>query len=72
MIDVRALDRSEFAEEYRRSLKNRGADPKAVDELLALNAKRREIITKLFAPNKTKSAKSSPRKSAPKKTRPLN
>lgn len=46
MIDVRALERPEFADEYRRSLKNRGADPKEVDNLLALNAKRKEIITK--------------------------
>jgi seryl-tRNA synthetase len=46
MIDVRALENSEYAEEYRRSLKNRGANPRAVDELLDLNQKRRQIITK--------------------------
>lgn len=45
MIDVRALEKPEFADEYRRSLKNRGEDPKAVDQLVALNQKRRQIIT---------------------------
>jgi seryl-tRNA synthetase len=45
MIDVRALEKPEFADEYRKSLKNRGADPKAVDQLLTLNQKRRQIIT---------------------------
>lgn len=45
MIDVRALERPEFAEEYRRSLKNRGEDPKWVDKLTELNQKRRQIIT---------------------------
>ena len=45
MIDVRALDKPEFADEYRRSLKNRGEDPKAVDQLLSLNQKRRKIMT---------------------------
>ena len=45
MIDVRALDKPEFADEYRRSLKNRGEDPKAVDHLLSLNVKRREVMT---------------------------
>lgn len=45
MIDVRALEKPEFADEYRRSLKNRGEDPKAVDHLVALNLKRRKIIT---------------------------
>lgn len=45
MIDVRALEKPELADEYRQSLKNRGADPKAVDQLVALNSKRRKIIT---------------------------
>lgn len=45
MIDVRALEKPEFADEYRKSLKNRGADPKAVDQLVALNQKRRQFIT---------------------------
>jgi len=45
VIDVRALEKPEFADEYRRSLKNRGEDPKAVDHLVALNQKRRQIIT---------------------------
>ncbi len=46
MIDVRSLEKSEGAEEYRRTLKNRGMDPKAVDHIVALNLKRREAITK--------------------------
>lgn len=53
MIDVRALEATEvnpqtgmtFADEYRRSLKNRGDDPAWVDKILALNQKRRQIIT---------------------------
>ncbi len=45
MIDVRALEKPEFADEYRRSLKNRGEDPAWVDKILALNQKRRQIIT---------------------------
>jgi seryl-tRNA synthetase len=53
MIDIRALEQTEtnpqtgltYADEYRRSLKNRGADSSAVDKILALNAKRRQIIT---------------------------
>jgi len=53
MIDVKALEQTEvnpqtgmtYADEYRRSLKNRGADPSAVDKILALNSKRRQIIT---------------------------
>jgi seryl-tRNA synthetase len=54
MIDVRALEQTEvnpqtgltYADEYRRSLKNRGDDPSWVDKILALNTKRRAIITK--------------------------
>ncbi len=53
MIDVRALEQTganpqnglTFAEEYRRSLKNRGEDPHWVDKLLAMNVKRKQIIT---------------------------
>ncbi len=45
MIDVRALDKPEFAEDYRRSLKARGEDPSWVDKLTTLNQKRRTIIT---------------------------
>jgi seryl-tRNA synthetase len=45
MIDVRALDKPEFADEYRRSLKARGEDPSWVDKLTELNHKRRQIIT---------------------------
>ena len=45
MIDVRALESAEYADEYRRSLKNRGDDPAWVDKILALNQVRRQIIT---------------------------
>lgn len=45
MIDVKALERPEYADEYRTSLKNRGEDPKWVDKLLELNAKRKQLIT---------------------------
>ncbi|MBX3020541.1 MAG: serine--tRNA ligase [Bdellovibrionales bacterium] len=45
MIDVKALERPEYADEYRLSLKNRGDDPQWVDKILALNAKRKQIIT---------------------------
>lgn len=53
MIDVRALESTHpnpqtgmtFADEYRKTLKNRGADPSAVDKILALNQKRKAIIT---------------------------
>ncbi|HMN67382.1 MAG TPA: serine--tRNA ligase [Bdellovibrionales bacterium] len=45
MIDVRALEKPEGAEEYRRSLKNRGEDPKWVDKIADLNLKRKSIIT---------------------------
>lgn len=34
-----------YADEYRRSLRNRGEDPKWVDRLLELNQKRKQIIT---------------------------
>jgi seryl-tRNA synthetase len=53
MIDVKALERSEtnpatnmtYADEYRRSLKNRGEDPRLVDQLLDMNSKRKQLIT---------------------------
>ena len=53
MIDARALERSEknpttnltYAEEYRASLKNRGEDPAWVDKIMAINQKRRQLIT---------------------------
>lgn len=45
MIDVRALDKPEFADEYRRSLTARGEDQSWVDKLTELNGKRRQIIT---------------------------
>src|SRR5512135_1808743 len=49
MIDVKALERQDFAEEYRLSLKRRGADPGAVDKILAINARRKSIITEMEA-----------------------
>lgn len=45
MIDVRALEKPEGAEEYRRSLKMRGEDPKWIEKILELNQKRKGIIT---------------------------
>jgi len=45
MIDIRALEQVTYADEYRRTLKNRGADPSAVDKILTLNQKRKQIIT---------------------------
>ncbi len=45
MIDVRALEKPEAAEDYRRSLKARGDDPSWVDKLTALNQKRRATLT---------------------------
>src|SRR5665213_931712 len=57
MIDVRALEQTEvnpqtgltYADEYRRSLKNRGEDPSAVDKILTMNLKRKQIITQQAA-----------------------
>lgn len=45
MIDVKALERSDYADAYRVSLKNRGEDPRAVDRVLEINQKRRNLIT---------------------------
>ncbi len=45
MIDVRSLEKPEGAEEYRRSLKNRGEDPKWVDKIAEMNQKRKQLIT---------------------------
>lgn len=45
MIDVKALEQEAFREEYRRSLKNRGADSSSVDRILEINARRKQIIT---------------------------
>lgn len=45
MIDVRALEKSDYADEYRHSLKKRGEDPKWVDKLIEINQKRRQVIT---------------------------
>lgn len=45
MIDVRALEKPEIAEDYRRSLKARGEDPSWVDKLTDLNQKRRQNLT---------------------------
>jgi len=53
MIDIRALEKDEnnlfmnqhFVAGYRASLKNRGADPSAVDKLLDLNKTRKTLMT---------------------------
>ncbi len=52
MIDVKALEREEprpetgrtYAEDYRLCLKNRGADPSVVEQLLELNRERKRCI----------------------------
>lgn len=53
MIDIKALEKNDvnpatqltYAEEYRRSLKNRGEDPRLLEQLLEINAKRKALIT---------------------------
>lgn len=53
MIDVKALEQTEvnpqtgltYVDEYRRSLKNRGADASAVDKIIEINTRRRQLIT---------------------------
>ena len=53
MIDIKALEKDAadpatgrtFADDYRRALKNRGADPASVDRLLELNKARRFAIS---------------------------
>lgn len=51
MIDVKLLEKKSengpsYADEYRASLRNRGADESVVDQLLALNKSRKELISK--------------------------
>lgn len=51
MIDVKLLEKKSevgpsYYDEYKACLKNRGADETIVDELLALNKKRKELISK--------------------------
>jgi seryl-tRNA synthetase len=53
MIDIKALERDQvnaatgltYADEYRKSLKARGEDSRLVDQLLAMNTKRKQMIT---------------------------
>lgn len=55
MIDVKALERDElnpfmrkgFIQGYRDTLKNRGADPVVVDELIGLNKVRKALLTEM-------------------------
>jgi seryl-tRNA synthetase len=55
MIDVKAIERTEknpqtgltFLEEYKLTLKNRGADPALADRLLELNNKRKVFLTQM-------------------------
>lgn len=57
MIDIKALEREEarlqtgrtYAEDYRLCLKNRGADPSSVDQLLELNRTRKRLIQEVEA-----------------------
>lgn len=55
MIDVKALERPDknpqtgltYLEEYKLTLKNRGADPKLVDHLVELNDQRKQLLTQM-------------------------
>ena len=48
MIDIKALEKDPtFVQEYRQSLKDRGADASAVDNLLELNSKRKSYLTQM-------------------------
>lgn len=57
MIDIKALERDEvspfmnkkYIQGYRETLKNRGADPNSVDELLNLNKERKALLTEVEA-----------------------
>lgn len=45
MIDFKALEKPEYADEYRRSLRARGEDGRQVDQILEMNGKRKALIT---------------------------
>lgn len=45
MIDIKALERPEYAEQYRQVLKNRKDDPSLVDKVLELNKERKRLLT---------------------------
>lgn len=55
MIDIKALEKSEpnsatglsYLEEYKNSFKNRGGDLSAIEELLKLNEKRKQLLTQM-------------------------
>lgn len=44
MIDIKALERAEYADQYRLVLKNRKGDPSLVDKVLELNKERKQLI----------------------------
>ncbi len=44
MIDIKALERAEYADQYREVLKNRKSDPTLVDKVLELNKERKQLI----------------------------
>lgn len=44
MIDIKALERAEYADQYREVLKNRKDDPSLVDKVLELNKERKKLI----------------------------
>lgn len=44
MIDIKLLEDSEYAQRYKKSLKNRGADVTLVDRVLELNQERKKCI----------------------------
>jgi seryl-tRNA synthetase len=45
VIDIKALERPEYAEQYRQVLKNRKDDPSLVDKVLELNKERKKLLT---------------------------
>ncbi len=47
MIDIKALDREDFASRYRQTLSNRKDDPSQVDRLLELNKERKRLIAEM-------------------------
>jgi len=49
MIDVRSLERPEGLADYKKALQMRGVDPASADHLVALNNKRKKIITEMEA-----------------------
>lgn len=45
MIDIKLLEKPEYADQYRQNLKNRKDDPSLVDKVLELNKERKKLLT---------------------------